>query len=91
MDAELEGVWVFNGTKADFPSGVFRTRERAEEWIHQNALTGTLTWYPLDEGTYDWAVRKGAFTPKRDDQRSATFIQAFTAGAQQHFHYEKGR
>jgi hypothetical protein len=89
MNGEAEGVWVFNGANATFPAGVFGSQERAEQWIRQNALTGTLTWYPLDEGAYDWAVRNGTFTPKRDDQRSAAFIQRFSSGAR-HFHYEDG-
>jgi len=32
-----DGVWVFCGPKAAFPSGVFATRELAEAWINRVA------------------------------------------------------
>jgi hypothetical protein len=41
-------------------------------------------------GAYDWAVRIGHFTPKRDDQRSAEFMQRFSSATQEHDHYEQG-
>ena len=83
-------VWVFVGVKAQFPSGVFTQREAAEAWIHQNQLSGTLTAYPLDIGTFDWAINRGYFKPKRADQLSAEFIQRFSSASQEHYHYEKG-
>ena len=83
-------VWIFNGSKGQFPSGVFTQREIAEEWIRNNGLTGTLTAYPLDVGTFDWAVSAGRFTPSRDDQKSAEFIGRFTSASQEHYHYEDG-
>ncbi|MCL2310621.1 MAG: hypothetical protein FWC42_10230 [Proteobacteria bacterium] len=83
-------VWVFNGEKAQFPSGVFTQRELAERWIQRHGLSGTLTAYPMDVGIYDWAISKGYFTPKRDDQRSAEFIQRFSSASLEHHHYEHG-
>lgn len=83
-------VWVFVGVKAHFPSGVFTQREAAETWIQQNKLSGTLTAYPLDIGVYDWAIGKGYFKPKRDDQRNAAFMQRFSSASQEHCHYENG-
>jgi len=83
-------VWIFTGQKSQFPSGVFTQRETAERWIQQHALSGTLTAYPVDVGTYDWAVSAGHFTPKRDDQRSTEFIQRFSSATQEHYHYEHG-
>jgi hypothetical protein len=82
-------VWVFNGARSNFPSGVFTTREVAETWISKHGLTGTLTRYPLDQGAFDWSVDHGYFKPKRDDQRTAEFIAQF-AGGQEHYHYEGG-
>jgi hypothetical protein len=79
-------VWVFNGG-GTFPAGVFSTRERAEAWIRQHQLEGTLTAYPLDEGVWDWAVSRGYFDVKRDDQRTARFIARFTSSAQEHVHF----
>ncbi len=86
----MERAWIFTGPKAQFPSGVFTGREAAERWIQQHHLSGTLTAYPLDVGVYDWAVARGHFAPKRDDQRSPEFIQRFTSATQEHYHYEDG-
>lgn len=90
MSEPLEEVWVFSGNDADFPCGVFRTRQDAEAAITRNRLEGTLTKYPLDTLVYDWAIAQGLFKPKRESQRSAGFIQRFTSGSQEHYHYEQG-
>lgn len=84
-------AWVFNGPGASLPAGVFSSRDIAEHWIAEHGLTGILTAYPIDVGTYDWAVRAGYFTPKRDDQRGAEFIQRFSSASLEHYHYEEGR
>lgn len=86
-----ELVWVFCGDKGRFPSGVFATRDDAEKWIDRHAISGTLTAYPLGEGVYDWSLAKGFFTPKREDQRSASFIQNFSSASLEHYHYENGK
>jgi hypothetical protein len=44
-------------------------------------LSGILTSYPIDCGTYEWAVDSGYFSPQREDQRSAEFIQQFSSAA----------
>lgn len=46
-------VWVFNGERSPFPSGVFSTHERAEAWVAQHRLSGCLTRYPVDTGVYE--------------------------------------
>ena len=84
-------VWVFNGATNHFPSAVFENRESAEEWIRANALTGTLTRYPVGESVYDWAVAGGSFTPKSEKHRTPAFIANFSSGSQEHFHFEDGR
>jgi hypothetical protein len=81
-------VWVFNGGGA-FPSGVFSSREKAERWISENKLTGTLTLYPVDIGVWQWAVQEGYFKPTRDDQHQPKFVQHFSCG-HEHYHYEDG-
>ncbi len=45
-------LWVFVSASQGFrfPGGVFSTRERAEEWIREHRLSGTLTLYPVDVG-----------------------------------------
>lgn len=83
-------IWVFNWDKHRFPSGVFTDQQLAEEWIEKNQLTGTLTAYPVNQGVYDWALEKGYFTPKRDDQKTASFIGNFSSASQPHEHYENG-
>lgn len=86
-----EHVWIFNGHKNHFPSGVFRSREEAEAWIRRHKLDGTLTEYPVGVAVYEWAVESGVFTPKDDKHRSAEFIANFSTAAQKHHHYEAGR
>jgi hypothetical protein len=86
----MNQVWIFTGPRALFPAGVFTRRERAEEWICLHKLSGTLTAYPLDVGTFDWALAAGYLTPKRDDQRSPEFIERFSSASQEHYHYENG-
>jgi len=83
-------VWVFNGAKSHFPSGIFTSKKLAEEWIRKSRLTGTLTCYPLDIGVYEWALSNGYFTPKRDDQTTPEFIGRFSDASQEHYHYEDG-
>ncbi|HEY1174204.1 MAG TPA: hypothetical protein VGH19_22755 [Verrucomicrobiae bacterium] len=86
----MNEVWVFNGAKSRFPSGVFTQRELAETWIRKHKLTGTLTAYPLDVGVYDVAVEKGWFKPEREEQHTSEFIGRFSAAQQEHYHYEDG-
>jgi hypothetical protein len=87
-DMDREHVWVFNGDKNHFPSGVFRSREEAEAWIQRHNLAGTLTQYPVGVGVYEWAVESGSFAPKHQKHRSPEFIANFSTAAQQHYHYE---
>ena len=63
--SDLVSVWVFNGAQSTFPSGVFTSRELAEEWIRTHALTGTLTNYPLDTGMYEHAIAVRSFLHRR--------------------------
>ena len=89
--SEQSGVWVFKGEGANFPSGVFSTLEFSEAWIAANKLTGILTLYPVDIGTYDWVVANGYFQPKTDKEKSAKFIGGFSSAYQKHYHYRNGR
>ncbi|MCU0714236.1 MAG: hypothetical protein MUC43_19435 [Pirellula sp.] len=82
-------VWVFNGVKASFPSGVFTSRENAEAWIKEHNLEGTLTLYPVDQSAYDNAIANGWFNPKLPHQKLPEFIQRFTSASQEHYHYER--
>jgi hypothetical protein len=87
----VEFVWVFNGAKASFPSGIFTDLDRAERWIEQHGLTGTLTAYPLNMGVYEWAIGEKFFRPRKPHEGSAEFIGRFTSASMQHHHYEDGR
>ena len=83
-------VWVFNGRQG-FPSGVFTTRERAEVWITERRLSGVLTAYPIDEGTFDWALRVGAVTGRARTRGSEPeFVASFSSAVQDHYHYVHG-
>src|SRR5512147_859701 len=83
-------LWVFNGARSSFPSGVFTSIKEAEVRISQHGLTGTLTAYPVDELVYDWAIANSLFEPRKEDQCSTEFIQKFTTASQEHYHYENG-
>jgi len=87
----MSSVWVFVGEGANFPSGVFDSREAAGNWIVANELSGSLTEYPLNTSVYDWAIANDLWQPKRDDQKSAKFIQRFSSAHLAHFHYEHGK
>jgi hypothetical protein len=84
-------VWVFHGNGATFSSAVFRDEQDARSWIADNGASGTLTGYMLDQSAYDWAVSKGYFLPKREDQREIRFIERFTSAHQAHWHFTDGR
>ena len=84
-----QSVWVFNGARANFPSGVFTSRENAEAWIRDHNLEGTLTLYPLDQSAYDHAIVNGWFNPTTPQQKLPEFIQRFTSASQEHYHYER--
>jgi hypothetical protein len=70
-------VWVL-GQGAPLPSGVFCNKDDAVNWIQLHALTGTLSQFPLDVGTYDHAVETGLFVPKKPHEREAFFIERFS-------------
>lgn len=82
--------WVFHGEGAQFSSSVFRELSDARAWVAENRLTGVLTGYPFDESAYDWAVRTGKFVPQKPAHTSEGFIQRFTSGGQEHFHFVNG-
>ena len=84
----IESVWVFVGDKGRFPSAVFSSREKAEAWIAAQALSGTLTRYPVDQSAYEWAIAQGFFTPRQDRHQTARFIQNFSSAYQEHYHYQ---
>ncbi|QEY26178.1 DUF7710 domain-containing protein [Neisseria zalophi] len=78
MNNELY-VWVFQGSKASFPSAIFSSKEKAICWIKKHKVSGMLSKYPLDISIYDWTITKGFFKPKRDDQKTPKFIQNFSS------------
>lgn len=86
----IDRVWVFIGTGAKFPSGVFSSKKNGEQWITDNKLSGVLTEYPMDIAIYEWAIKKSYFVPKKNQEFSTEFIQKFTSASQKHFHYENG-
>ena len=87
----VEAIWVFNGAASQFPSGVFSSKEIAEEWITKHNLTGVLTKYPVDIGVYEWAIQNGFFTPVEEREKTPRFIQRFSSSNQEHYHYEDGK
>lgn len=87
-------VWLFQGERGRFPSAVFSSRAKAEEWILKNNLTGVLTKYPVDAECLDWARRTppaNMGTEKREAGRvDSGLVASFTYAGQEHYHYEEG-
>ena len=81
-------IWVFHGAGGRFSSGVFESKKLAESWISNNKLQGVLTKYPVNKGVYDWAIEKGYFKAKKEEHSTPGFMQKFTTGSQEHYHYE---
>jgi hypothetical protein len=88
---QVKSVWVFNGAKGSFPSGIFTDLVRAERWIEHHGLTGTLTAYSLDTGVSEWAIAEKFFRPRKPHESSPEFIGRFTSASMEHHHYEDGR
>lgn len=88
---DIKGVWVFHGEGGRFSSGVFTDKSKAESWIGQHQLSGVLTLYPLNTGIYDWSLENGYFEAKKEEQFKPVFIQQFTSGSQEHYHFENGK
>jgi hypothetical protein len=85
----MDFVWAFSSGVC--ASAIFSGKEKAEAWIKKYALSGILEKMPLDKSVYDWTIEQGYFKPKRDDQKSASFIGAFTSAYLEHYHYENGQ
>jgi len=83
-------IWVFVGSNAKFPSGIFTEEAYAQDWIKKYRLSGVLTLYPLDRGIYDWAINNNTFSVKNDSEMTPKFIQRFTSAVQEHYHFENG-
>lgn len=83
-------VWIFNGSKGKFPGGVFRSLNIAENWIRSHRLTGVLTGYPLDIGSFEWANANGLVSSKAKAQADRDFIGSFSSASFEHYHYEAG-
>jgi hypothetical protein len=86
----ISNIWVFVADGASLPSGVFREKSLASEWIQKRFLSGILTEYPLDVGVYEWAIDNGLFTVKYPSQEEASFIGRFTSAYLKHSHFENG-
>ena len=84
-------IWVFNSEESAFPGGIFTDKDKAERWISEHRLSGTLTLYPIDVGVYDLFISKGWFKPKRPEHSQPAFIGGFTQASQDHEHYQNGR
>lgn len=83
-------VYVFMGEGANFPAGIFESKEKAEEVIKRYSLTGILSLYPIDMLLYDWAIEKKYFDIKKEYQKSPKYIGQFSCASVDHFHYEEG-
>jgi hypothetical protein len=91
MKEDMKDVWIFHGEGGRFSSGVFDSLKKAEEWIGRGNLSGILSQYPVNKGIYDWALENEYFEIKTEKQSTPKFIQTFTSGSQEHYHFENGK
>ncbi len=49
-----------------------------------------MTAYPIDRGSYQWAIAQGHFTPRKPHHATPDFIANFSSAHQEHYHYYKG-
>jgi hypothetical protein len=89
-----KSVWVFNASNKGLPGGIFENLNLAEKWISKNRLTGTLTRYPVNQGTLDWAIQNNMVNMKPEKLKAKVedpdFIGDFTTASMEHYHYENG-
>ena len=90
MNQPDQFAWVFCGPEGRFPGGVFLSLEKAETWVAENQLTGVLTRYPLDMGSFDWARANGLVNERLLSKADPDFIGSFSSASFEHFHYENG-
>ncbi|HYF50566.1 MAG TPA: hypothetical protein VEJ63_14235 [Planctomycetota bacterium] len=83
-------VWVFMGEKGQYPMGVWSSLPLAHRYIHDQALTGSLTAYELDLPAYEAAINSGQFKPSKDQHRSHKFRQTFSNRYQEHYNFREG-
>ncbi len=79
-------MWVLN-CGGNFPTGIFDSKEKAEEIIKKYDLKGTLTKYPINTTVYDWTIENDYFKPKNELHYKADFIGSFSSAYQEHYHY----
>lgn len=91
IQSSLLFIWVFTGEEYPLPSGIFSTREKAEAWVGEHLLTGSLTAYPIDISIYDWAIMKDLFRPQSESEKTPLFIQQFTFAGQERYLYMNGQ
>ena len=94
MELTSNCVWVFNNLKGKFPGGIFTTVENAERWVTRHKLTGVLTQYPVDEGAFDWAVKRNLTNLRPEllphKLLDSDFVGSFSSASFVHYHYENG-
>ena len=83
-------VWVFSCASGRFPGGIFSEILLAEKWIADNGLSGVLTRYPLDVGSFDWAKSKELVNSKFIEAITPEKVGSFSSASFEHHHYETG-
>jgi hypothetical protein len=83
-------IWIFMGEKGTCPMGAWSLLDAAHKYIHDEALTGVLIRYDLDEPIYEAAKSSGRFKPTKDQQRSVKFRQTFNWQFQEHYTFREG-
>jgi len=84
------GAWVVHENDGAFSLCAFSCLEKGKAWIAEEKKSCVLSWYPIDEGAFDWATRNGYFKVKKPHQNEAKFIANFSSSGVLHFHFQQG-
>ncbi|WP_425556859.1 DUF7710 domain-containing protein [Dactylosporangium darangshiense] len=82
-------MWIFQGERARYASGLFESLDAGLVWAARHRLTGILAEYCFG-GTYDLAVDDGRFRPSRPHHGSPEHVAGLSPGLR-HVHLVDGR
>lgn len=83
-------VWIFHGEGARFASAVFTNEADALAWAQRHCVSGIVTEYPVGDGCYDIAVRRGSFNPSKPHHGTPAHVAGFSPGFTHHIHVTDG-
>ena len=88
-------LWIFYSSGARLAGGAFEDIAMADYWIAKHKLTGVLMAYPIDEGCFDWELRRTMIGSQSEKLRAKmcdpAFVGGFVSTAQARIEFENGK